>query len=287
MSFGFSIRWRRQMMRLLPASAVRTSVLDAMSGMGETWSEILRGIPDAQPAALDFSPRMIEHAGERNRGRFGGRFALLCQDMLESDIPDDAFDVVVSAYGMKTFDPAQSRRFAAELARVLRPGGTFSFVEVTEPPSRVLRALYSFYLSRVVPIVGRDPGLGSGRVPDAAPLPAAVRQRIPHDRRARGSPVAPGRATAALLRLRHELDGHPDRLIRLGRAPGRHDGRDMPSACGRSWSRTRRRPPTSPGTSSRPRSSRRPRRSDRRTIAIRRGSSPSCRSRAAEAAGWS
>lgn len=154
MSFGFSVRWRRQMMRLLPESASRRRVLDAMSGMGETWAEVLRGIPDAEPAALDFSERMIEHGAVRNRERFEGRFVLLCEDMLENSISDGAFDVVVSAYGMKTFDEAQSRTFADELARVLRPGGTFSFVEVTEPPNRVLRALYDFYLSRVVPIVG-------------------------------------------------------------------------------------------------------------------------------------
>jgi ubiquinone/menaquinone biosynthesis methyltransferase len=154
MSFGFSIRWRRQMMRLLPSASPGARVLDAMSGMGETWSEVLRAIPDARTAALDFSPRMIEHAATRNRDRFGGRFALHCEDMLDSRLADASFDVVVSAYGMKTFDEAGSRRFADELARVLRPGGTFSFVEVTEPPNPLLRALYDLYLSRIVPIVG-------------------------------------------------------------------------------------------------------------------------------------
>jgi ubiquinone/menaquinone biosynthesis methyltransferase len=154
MSFGFSVRWRRQMMRLLPSRPTGARVLDAMSGMGETWTEVLRAIPEARAAALDFSPRMIEHAGTRNRTRFQERFELLCEDVLDNDLPDAAFDVVVSAYGLKTFDEAQSRRFANELARILRPGGTFSFVEVTEPPNRVLRALYDLYLSRIVPVVG-------------------------------------------------------------------------------------------------------------------------------------
>lgn len=154
MSFGFSVRWRRQMMRLLPTRPPVARVLDAMTGMGETWAEVLRSIPEARAVALDFAPRMVEHAGVRNRDRFGSRFELLCQDVLDNDLPDAAFDVVVSAYGLKTFDEAQSRRFADELARILRPGGAFSFVEVTEPPNRLLRALYGFYLSRVVPVVG-------------------------------------------------------------------------------------------------------------------------------------
>jgi ubiquinone/menaquinone biosynthesis methyltransferase len=154
MSFGFSVRWRRQMMRFLPSGPRSPRLLDAMSGMGETWSEVLRRFPEARPAALDFSPLMIEHGETRNRDRFGGAFALLCQDVLDSDLPDGSFDVVVSAYGMKTFDGPQSVRFADELARILAPGGSFSFVEVTEPRNPVLRALYDFYLSRMVPIVG-------------------------------------------------------------------------------------------------------------------------------------
>lgn len=83
MSFGFSVRWRRQVMAFVedPESAER--VLDAMAGMGETWSEVLRRFPGAEVSALDFSPRMVEHAATRNRERFGDRVTLLCEDMLD------------------------------------------------------------------------------------------------------------------------------------------------------------------------------------------------------------
>jgi len=151
-SFGFSVRGRRQLMRLVPTGGGR--VLDAMSGMGETWGQLVRRFPDAELVALDFAPRMVEHARERNSRRFGGRLAVHCEDMLSSPFPDASFDVVVSAYGLKTFDAEQSARFADELARILRPGGAFAFVEVTEPSNRLLRRLYDFYLSRVIPVVG-------------------------------------------------------------------------------------------------------------------------------------
>ncbi len=154
-SFGFSIRWRRRLMALVPAQAPARTVLDAMTGMGETWSQLLRRFPDAEVSALDFSPVMVEHARARGAERFGGRVAVIEADMLDSGLPDASFDVVVSAYGLKTFDEEQTRRFADELARILRPGGRFAFVEVTEPPNRVLRALYDLYLSRVVPVLGR------------------------------------------------------------------------------------------------------------------------------------
>lgn len=153
MSFGFSVRWRRQLMRLLP-DLPAPRILDAMSGMGETWAELLRRFPDGRMAAIDFAPRMIEHASTRNRDRFAGRFELHCADVLDSALADSSFDVVVSAYGLKTMSAEQTDLFADELARLLRPGGRFAFIEVTEPSNRLLRSLYGFYLSRVLPIAG-------------------------------------------------------------------------------------------------------------------------------------
>lgn len=153
MSFGFSVRWRRQMMGLVPQGSERR-VLDALCGMGETWAELLRRFPDATFTAIDFSPGMVAHAEKRNRDRFGGRFSIRCEDILETVLPDASFDVIFSAYGLKTFDEAQSERFAAELARLLRPGGRYAFIEVTEPPQRILAWLYDFYLSRIVPAIG-------------------------------------------------------------------------------------------------------------------------------------
>ena len=154
MSFGFSVRWRRQVIALVPPQATGARVLDAMCGMGETWSELLRRFPDAHLEALDFSPVMVQHALERNAERFGSRFTVHTEDMLASSLDDGTLDVVVSAYGLKTFSEEQSVVFADELARILKPGGRFAFIEVTEPPNPVLRSLYRFYLGIVVPVIG-------------------------------------------------------------------------------------------------------------------------------------
>ena len=154
LSFGFSVRWRRQLMALIPDSDRARSVIDLMTGMGETWNELLRRFPEAELAALDNAPGMVEHARDRNARRFGGRFAVLCEDVLASDLPSGHFDVVVSAYGLKTFDAEQSLTLAEEVVRILKPGGHYAFIEVTEPPHKLLRALYGFYLRLFVPVIG-------------------------------------------------------------------------------------------------------------------------------------
>lgn len=74
---------------------------------------------------------------------------------LQCPLRDSSFDFVFSSFGLKTFSPLQLETLAKEIARVLRPGGQFSLLEISVPPSRVVAAPYLFYLHRVIPLIGR------------------------------------------------------------------------------------------------------------------------------------
>lgn len=154
-SFGFSLRWRRQFLDHVAASKEPIAIVDLMTGMGETWDGIRRRFPHAACTALDFSQGMLAHAAERNKKYRTGTFKLLQQDVLSNTLPDEGFDIVLCAFGLKTFDAAQLKMLAKEVERVLRPGGTFSFVEVSIPRNALLRVLYGLYLRHMVPLAGR------------------------------------------------------------------------------------------------------------------------------------
>jgi demethylmenaquinone methyltransferase/2-methoxy-6-polyprenyl-1,4-benzoquinol methylase len=126
-----------------------------MCGMGETWAALERRFPGTDLVALDFSSRMVARARARSAVRHGGKVAVVRDDMLVSGLSDGAVDVLVSAYGLKTFSRIQTELFVEELARILKPGGHFALIEVTEPPHRILRALYRFYVRVVVPCLAR------------------------------------------------------------------------------------------------------------------------------------
>ena len=129
-SFGFSRRWRRQCVRLLELKP-GMNVVDFMTGMGEAWPHILEGIGTAgRLTAVDFCPAMIRMA-EKQRKQFD-RYSieLLVEDALHSSLPDQCADAVVATFGLKTFMKSQIDQFAAEILRILRPGGTFSLIEV-------------------------------------------------------------------------------------------------------------------------------------------------------------
>lgn len=126
-----------------------------MTGMGETWSAVKRKYPNSQFSALDFSEGMLKQAKVKSIKSFGDSINLLNQNVLENNLPGDHYDIVISAFGLKTFNNDQLKRLAAETKRILKPGGVFSFIEVSQPASPVLHSLYKLHLKHVVPACGK------------------------------------------------------------------------------------------------------------------------------------
>ena len=126
-SFGFTARWRNQAAFGLPL-ALAGSVVDLMSGMGELWRSLARGLPaSARVLGVDLSPEMAR----RTPREWHFATEVHVGDVLAWEPPPASADVVVSSFGLKTFDREQQRHLANKVARVLKPGGTFSFVEVS------------------------------------------------------------------------------------------------------------------------------------------------------------
>jgi ubiquinone/menaquinone biosynthesis methyltransferase len=154
-SFGFSIRWRKQFLSDFKASSERVEVIDILTGMGETWPALKRKLPNAAITALDFADEMLACAKRNNKSGFDSSITLIQQDILQNSLPGNHFDFVTCAFGLKTFDKVQLRILADEVKRILKPGGRFSFVEVSKPENKILSTLYGFYLGSVIPILGR------------------------------------------------------------------------------------------------------------------------------------
>jgi demethylmenaquinone methyltransferase/2-methoxy-6-polyprenyl-1,4-benzoquinol methylase len=151
-SFGFALRWRRQAIARLPATEPLRRVADLMAGMGELWPSLARRVAaGTEVVAVDISAEMIRRA----RGVRALAVTACVEDALAFRAEAGSFDVVVSSFGLKTFDRAQQASLARLVASLLRPGGTFTFIEISVPPARALRLLYTFYVKQVIPLVGR------------------------------------------------------------------------------------------------------------------------------------
>lgn len=153
-SFGFSERWRKKFLRKIPAQTEKLEIIDLMTGMGEMWKIIQKRFPMSNITALDFSENMLLHAKQQNEKIFHNQINMLQQDLLQNELPSEHYDIVVCAFGLKTFDNQQLDILAKETKRILKTGGKFTFIEISEPNNWLLKNLYEFYLKRIIPILG-------------------------------------------------------------------------------------------------------------------------------------
>jgi len=154
-SFGFSIRWRTQFLEPFQSTTDKIEIIDLLTGMGETWGAVKNKFPNAKLSALDFSTEMLKNAKKKSEQHFDSNVLLLQQDILKSDLPSNYYDIVICAFGLKTFDSEQLQVLATETNRILKAGGQFSFIEVSKPTNKILKQLYGFYLGQVVPVLGK------------------------------------------------------------------------------------------------------------------------------------
>ena len=155
-SFGFAERWRRQCVAALPASTAPFTCYDLMAGTGEAWPHLLRRFPDTGTiVAIDISSGMHKRAMKRLHAHRRHRIEYVEHDLLRTAIPPAVADAIISTFGLKTLNPEQQALFAVHVARTLKPGGTFSFIEASDPKGWWLRPLYLFHLRTVLPLVER------------------------------------------------------------------------------------------------------------------------------------
>lgn len=132
-------------------------VLDIGSGTGELARLLARRYGNARVVAADFTRAMLENAAESSAGRpERGRLEFARATALKLPFADGAFDVVTNAFVARNLSDLSSA--FREVRRVLRPGGVFLTLEITEPTSATVNRLFHAYFDRVVPWLGEAVG---------------------------------------------------------------------------------------------------------------------------------
>lgn len=128
-------------------------ILDIGCGTGELTRLAARHFPQAAVVGADFTRAMLGIAAERTRRRpTAHRIGFARASALVLPFPDATFDVVMSAFVARNLPRLPEA--LAELRRVLVPGGTLFTLEITEPPSPLVRWGFHAYFDRVVPWLG-------------------------------------------------------------------------------------------------------------------------------------
>ena len=144
LSLGQDPLWRRFLVSRLPIDGGR--VLDVATGTGLVAAELLRR--GFSVTGLDQSAEMLDVA----RRRLGTRIDLVESSAEDLPFGDGAFDHLTFTYLMRYVDDPDA--VLAELARVVRPGGTVASLEFGVPHG-VARPLWNLYVDVGLPLAGR------------------------------------------------------------------------------------------------------------------------------------
>ena len=141
MTFGLDARWRRRAVRDLRLARASV-VLDVAAGTGDFTRELAR--QGQRAVATDLSYNMLREGH--------GVLVRVQADALHLPFRHASFDGITCGYALRNFTDLEAT--LAEMARVVRPGGRLSLLEVAEPRAGLWRAGFRLWFRRVVPFIG-------------------------------------------------------------------------------------------------------------------------------------
>lgn len=148
MTLGQDGAWREAMWRAVPGDA--RVVLDLCTGSGVSLPGLRR--PGRTVLGMDVSFQMLEVA-QAEQGSGGWAPRLACSDAFHLPLRDGALDAITIAFGVRNLRPRETAM--AELARVLRAGGTLVVLEASAPAPGWLHPFHAFWVRHMIPLFGR------------------------------------------------------------------------------------------------------------------------------------
>jgi demethylmenaquinone methyltransferase / 2-methoxy-6-polyprenyl-1,4-benzoquinol methylase len=151
LSLGLDGYWRRRAVNCLSPHP-GGKYLDVGCGTGDVSIEVLRQAPGSKVAGIDRSEKMLE-VGRVKLGQAGleNSISLDIGDVLNLAYSDNYFDGAITSFCIRNV--TDRRRGMEEILRVIRPGGLFVILELTEPTGAVMRPLFRIYAGVIMPLV--------------------------------------------------------------------------------------------------------------------------------------
>jgi demethylmenaquinone methyltransferase/2-methoxy-6-polyprenyl-1,4-benzoquinol methylase len=166
LSFNLDKRWRARTVKRVSDILARSEarVLDLCCGTGDVLLA-LEG-HSARVLGSDFCHPMLLEA--RRKSSLSPLFEA---DALALPLADGSLDLITCAFGFRNL--ANYDKGLEELLRVLKPGGVAAILEFSQPTNRVFGALYGFFSTSVLPLIG---GMISGSRDAYSYLPESIKK---------------------------------------------------------------------------------------------------------------
>lgn len=153
LSAGIDIRWRKKAIRQLAPIHPKT-ILDVATGTADMALLADQLLQPDKIVGIDISEGMLDVGRQKIQQQ--GRSAVI--ELLKGDseainYPDNTFDAVMVAFGVRNFQDLE--RGLSEIRRVLKPGGRLVILEFSKPKTPVVKTIYQLYMKWITPGLGK------------------------------------------------------------------------------------------------------------------------------------
>ncbi len=153
LSWNIDKGWRRKAIKELVTHQPQT-MLDIATGTGDFAILAAQMLKPRKLIGADISEGMMEIGKQKvKKAHLEDIISFEKQDCLELSYPDESFDAVTAAFGIRNFENLD--KGLAEMCRVLKKGGMLSIVELTTPVNFPMKQLFWLYSHTFLPVYGK------------------------------------------------------------------------------------------------------------------------------------
>lgn len=153
LSAGTDVSWRKKAIKLMQPDQPKM-ILDVATGTGDMALRACKMLQPDKIVGIDISAGMLEGGRKKvEKEGLSHKIELLQGDGETINFPDNTFDAVMVAFGVRNFENLE--KGLADILRVMKPNAQLIVLEFSKPRIPGVKNLYNLYMGVIAPEVAR------------------------------------------------------------------------------------------------------------------------------------
>lgn len=158
MSLGIDRYWRNRLISSLRPytkdKTGETDILDIATGTGDLAILEAKKLQPKSVKGVDISEGMMAVGKDKvEKEGLSDVVSFSYEDATKMTFANDSFHVITTSFGIRNFENLDAALL--EIHRVLKPGGVFGILELSEPVTFPMKQLFKIYSHTILPLLGR------------------------------------------------------------------------------------------------------------------------------------